>query len=174
MYEKTWCTCKVVILLTQTYCLLIRQVLLITVHAKLRKLRVNYKRPNITSLLSEKNLLANNERCTPRSTCKQSRHRSAAILVHVCLVAAYFIFWPHKNNSDWLLVSVWKRWPIEKSVRKILELILLGRSPLSKWRLLMASCFSEVDNPYKVLGVAANCTHEEVKRAYQKLVLKVR
>ncbi|KAM7436297.1 DnaJ subfamily C member 24 [Porites harrisoni] len=36
----------------------------------------------------------------------------------------------------------------------------------------MASCFSEIGNPYKVLGVAANCTHEEVKRAYQKLVLK--
>lgn len=33
---------------------------------------------------------------------------------------------------------------------------------------------SEVGNPYKMLGVAANCTHEEVKRAYQKLVLKVR
>ena len=68
---------------------LIRQVFL-TVHAKLRKSRANYKRPNITSLLSEKKVLANNERCTPRSTCKQCRHRSVAILVHVCLVAAYF------------------------------------------------------------------------------------
>ena len=152
---------------------LIRQVFL-TVHAKLRKLRANYKRPNITSLLSEKKVLANDERCTPRSTCKQWRHRSAAILVHVCLVAAYFLSRPYKNNSDWLLAPVSKRWPIEKSVRKKLELILLRRSPFSKCRLLMASCLSEVGNPYKVLGVAANCTHEEVKRAYQKLVLKVR
>ena len=72
---------------------LIRQVFL-TVHAKLRKLRENYKRPNITSLLSEKKLLVNDERCTPRSTRKQWRHRSAAILVHVCLVAAYFFSRP--------------------------------------------------------------------------------
>ena len=102
----------------------IRQVFL-TVHAKLRKLRANYKRPNITSLLSEKKVLANDERCTPRITCKQWRHRSAAILVHVCLVAAYFLSRPYKNNSDWLLAPVSKRWPIEKSVRKKLELILL-------------------------------------------------
>ena len=90
--KKRDAPCKVVVLLIQTHCLLIRQVFLITVHAKLRKLRVNYKRPNITSLLSEKKVLANNERCTPRSTCKQWRHRTAAILVHVCLVAAYFVF----------------------------------------------------------------------------------
>ena len=67
---------------------LIRQVFLITVRTKLRKLRVNYRRPNFTSLLSEKKVLANNERCTLRCACQQWRHRNVAIFV--CLVAAYF------------------------------------------------------------------------------------
>ena len=32
---------------------------------------------------------------------------------------------------------------------------------------------TEVSNPYSVLGVSTNSSHEEIKRAYQRLVLKV-
>ncbi|XP_020628136.1 dnaJ homolog subfamily C member 24-like [Orbicella faveolata] len=32
---------------------------------------------------------------------------------------------------------------------------------------------AEFTNPYDVLGVSANSSHEEIKRSYQKLVLKV-
>ena len=31
----------------------------------------------------------------------------------------------------------------------------------------------EVRNPYSVLGVSENSSNEEIKRAYQKLLLKV-
>ena len=33
---------------------------------------------------------------------------------------------------------------------------------------------AEFSNPYDVLGVSANSSHEEIKRSYQRLVLKVR
>ncbi|KAL9953204.1 hypothetical protein ACROYT_G040582 [Oculina patagonica] len=32
---------------------------------------------------------------------------------------------------------------------------------------------AELSNPYNVLGVSANSSHEEIKRTYQRLVLKV-
>lgn len=47
----------------------------------------------------------------------------------------------------------------------------------SKWRVLMASDKAvetkEVTSPYSVLGVSENSSYEEIKRAYQKLLLKV-
>lgn len=153
MYKKTWCTVQSCCFANSTHCLLIRQVFLITVHAKLRKLRVNYKRPNITSLLSEKKVLANNERCTPRSTCKQWRHRTAAILVHVCLVAAYFVFpdlirttligficlFPKLTNGEICKKKTRAHSPLEIPVFKMAtsngELLFWGRQPLQgAWR----------------------------------------